>query len=127
MQVVQFEFERGNKIIIQIETKIKMEGFEKFEARTKYAFLGGMIACKLLLKLDNGVFNFKNTDIAHRETVEMTAKYVEGKSLQIEGKNNGESMWTYKAQRTTVSNNAKFEMTLNTLNTLEHSIQETTK
>ena len=61
VQVIQFELGKGNKKIIQLDTKIQMQE-EGFEARTKYALLGGKIAGKVLLKLENGVFNFKHTD-----------------------------------------------------------------
>merc|ERR1719513_508101 len=117
VQVLQFELEKGNKKYIQIETKIKMTGFN-IETRTKYAVLGGTIAGKVLLKLENGVFKFENTDSTTKDSVELTAKIDVGKTADIEAKKNGESMWTYKTQRTTVSNNAKFEMTLNTQMTL---------
>merc|ERR1711942_242218 len=117
VQKLQFELEKGNKKYIQIETKIKMSGFN-IETRTKYAVLGGTIAGKVLLKLENGVFNFKNTDSTTKETVELSAKYVEGKSLEIEGKKNGESMWTYKTNRSTKNNNKVFEMALDTEMTL---------
>merc|ERR1712002_760570 len=118
VQVLQFELEKGNKKYIQIETKIKMSGFN-IEARTKYAVLGGTIAGKVLLKLENGVFNFKHTDSTTDESVELTAKYIDGKSLEIEGKKNGESMWTYKTNRTKRKNNNKvFEMAFDTEMTL---------
>merc|ERR1712168_734299 len=89
-----------------------------FEARTKYAVLGGKIAGKILLKFSNGVFTLKNTDNGSKATFEMTVKLVPGKSLDIEGKKNGESMWTYKTRRNTQSSAAKFEMTLDTEMTL---------
>merc|ERR1711970_300171 len=106
------------KKYIQIDTKIKMGKNLNIEARTKYAVLGGKIAGKVLLKLENGVFNFENTDSTSKESVALTAKYVEGKSLEIEGKKNGESMWTYKTNRSTNNNNKVFEMTLDTEMTL---------
>merc|ERR1712121_87255 len=117
VQVVQFELEKGNKKFIQLDTKIKMSGLN-FEARTKYAVLGGKIAGKILLKFSNGVFTLKNTDNGSKATFEMTVKLVPGKSLDIEGKKNGESMWTYKTRRNTQSSAAKFEMTLDTQMTL---------
>merc|ERR1711931_117010 len=117
VQVVQFELEKGNKKFIQLDTKIKMTGLN-FEARTKYAVLGGKIAGKVLLKFSNGVFTLKNTDNGSKATFEMTVKLVPDKSLDIEGKKNGESMWTYKTRRNTQSSAAKFEMTLDTEMTL---------
>ena len=41
-QVIQFQLEKGNKEIIQLETKIQIDG-QYYEARTKYALLGGKI------------------------------------------------------------------------------------
>merc|ERR1711875_66507 len=117
MQVVQFELERGNKKVIQLDNKIKITGLN-FEARTKYAVYGGKIAGKVLLKFENSVFTFKNTDSASKESQELTVKVVPGDSLEIEGKKNDESMWTYKTKRTTKTNKKVFEMTLNTEMTL---------
>merc|ERR1712243_120202 len=113
MQVVQFELERGNKKVIQLDNKIKITGLN-FEARTKYAVYGGKIAGKILLKFENSVFTFKNTDSASKESQELTVKVVPGDSLEIEGKKNDESMWTYKTKRTTKTNKKVFEMTLDT-------------
>merc|ERR1712002_725613 len=60
-----------------------------------------------------------HTDSTSDESVELTAKYVDGKSLEIEGKKNGESMWTYKTNRTKRKNNNKvFEMAFDTEMTL---------
>merc|ERR1712050_551551 len=71
VQVVQFELEKGNKKFIQLDTKIKMSGLN-FEARTKYAVLGGKIAGKILLKFSNGELTLKNTDNGSKATFEMT-------------------------------------------------------
>merc|ERR1712013_875248 len=62
VQVLQFELEKGNKKYIQIETKIKMDGLN-IETRTKYAVLGGTIAGKVLLKLENGAFKTRNNKV----------------------------------------------------------------
>merc|ERR1711887_199418 len=119
VRVVQFELEKGNKKFIQLDTKIKMDiASQTFEARTKYAVLGGKIAGKVLLKYANKVFTFKNTDGASKETLELTANINVGNTADIEAKKDGKSMWTYKTKRTTVSDNTKFEMTLDTEMTL---------
>merc|ERR1712212_15122 len=121
-QVVQFELEKGNKKFIQLDTKIRMDiGKQTFEARTKYAVLGGKIAGKILLKYGNKLFTFKNTDSASKDSLELTAKIDVGHTADIEAKKNGESMWTYKTKRTTVSDATKFEMTLDTEMTLSSS------
>jgi len=123
IQVIQFELEKGNKKFVQLDTKMK-HGFREglaldFEIRTKYAVLGGKIAGKLLLKFEeNREFTFKNTDSASKSSVEFTAKVVPGESLDIEGKKDGESMWTYKTRRSTTTSAAMFKMTINTEMTL---------
>jgi len=120
MQVFQFDLERGNKKFIQFETKLKMTrsglciGFCGFEARTKYAVLGGTITGKVLLKFEPGVLSFKNTDSSSNESVELTVKVNPGGRLEIEGKKNEETMWIYKTKHTTRNNNKVFELTLDT-------------
>merc|ERR1711887_146196 len=122
MQVVQFELEKGNKKFVQLDIKLKMDIIaQTFEARTKYAVLGGKIAGKVLLKYGNKVFTFKNTDSKSKKTLELTAKIDVGNTANIEAKKNGKSLWTYKTKRTTVSDNTKFEMTLDTEMTLSSS------
>merc|ERR1719300_1780284 len=102
INILQMELEKGNKKFLQIDTKIKKDiAAGSFEARTKYAVLGGTIAGKVLLKFSNGVFQFKNTDADSKDSIELIVKLDMGKSLHIEGKKNGESMWTYDTKRTT--------------------------
>merc|ERR1712128_331609 len=115
---VQVELEKGNKKLIQIDAKIKLDiQAMSLEAKAKYAVLGGVISGQLNLKFENGVLILKNTDSA-KETIELTVKVVPGESLNIEGKKNGESMWTYKTSRTTKRTGDVFEMTLDTDMTL---------
>ena len=98
------------------------EWFPLLDCRPKILWLlGGKIAGKVLLKYANKVFTFKNTDGASKETLELTAKIDVGNTADIEAKKNGESMWTYKTKRVTVSDNTKFEMTLDTEMTLSNS------
>ena len=72
-----------------------------FEARTKHTILGGKIAGKVLIKLENNVINLKNTDGESKDSLELIVKAALGESLSIEGKQNGESMWTYNTKRST--------------------------
>jgi len=129
VQVIQFELEKGNKKIIQLDTKIQMQeearSLKKFEARTKYALLGGKIAGKFLLLFNEGLLTLKWTDDGTKETLEMTVKVIPERrpgdytSLELEGKKNGESMWTYKLGQNTQNFPARnFEMTLKTKTTL---------
>merc|ERR1711892_886135 len=119
VNVIQIELEKGNKKFIQIDTKIKKDRHaHSFEARTKYAVLGGKIAGKLLLKLENNVFTLKKTDGETKDSVELIVSVALGESLRIEGKKNEESMWTYTTKRITKNSNEVFELTLDTEMTL---------
>merc|ERR1711892_915950 len=98
---VQVELEKGNKKLVQIDAKVKVDiQAMSFKTHAKYSVLGGVISGQLNLKFENSVLYFKNTDSA-KETIELTVTVVPGQSLDIEGKKNGESMWTYKTSRTT--------------------------
>merc|ERR1740137_418838 len=119
VNVIQIELEKGNKKFIQIDTKIKKDlHAHSFEARTKYAVLGGKIAGKVLLKLENNVFTLKKTDGETKESIELIVNVALGESLSIEGKKNEESMWTYTTKRSTKNTNEVFELTLDTEMTL---------
>merc|ERR1711892_736021 len=89
VNVIQIELEKGNKKFIQIDTKIKKDlHAHSFEARTKYAVLGGKIAGKLFLKLENNVFTLKKTDGETKDSIELIVSVALGESLRIEGKKN---------------------------------------
>merc|ERR1740137_49734 len=119
VNVIQIELEKGNKKFIQIDTKIKKDlHAHSFEARTKYAVLGGKIAGKVLLKLENNVFTLKKTDGETKDSIELIVNVALGESLIIEGKKNEESMWTYTTKRSTKNSNEVFELTLDTEMTL---------
>merc|ERR1712048_274841 len=81
-----------------------------FETMTKYSLLGGAIQGQIKMKFEDGQLNLKNE--AAGETIELRVKIVPGQSADIECKKNGESMWSYKTQRTTVNTPEKFEMDL---------------
>merc|ERR1719513_383372 len=62
----------------------------------------------------------KGVQVLQFELEKGNKKYIqiETKILEIEGKKNGESMWTYKTNRSTKNNNKVFEMALDTEMTL---------
>merc|ERR1712227_665595 len=108
---VKVEFERGNKKVVQIDSKIK-KNIPKlyFETMTKCSLLGGAVQGQFKAKFEDGQLNLKNE--AQGEKIELRVKIVPGQSADIECKKNGESMWSYKTQRTTVNTPEKFEMDL---------------
>merc|ERR1719228_143651 len=114
---VQVQLDRGNKKFLQLDSKIRADlANQKFEAKIKYALLG-KISGSVIVKFDTNTFLVKNTDAAE-VTTELTLKVIPGEALNIEGKKNGESMWTYKTSRTTTTVGGVFEMTLDTDMTL---------
>merc|ERR1719228_1185321 len=99
---VQVQLERGNKKLLQLDSKIKADlAHQKLEAKIKYALLG-KISGSVIVKFGDYTFFVKNTDTA-KQTIEFTVKATPGEPLIIEGKKNGESMWTYKIKRTTTT------------------------
>merc|ERR1719431_2033331 len=113
---VQVQLERGNKKLLQLDSKIRADlSNKKLEAKIKYALLG-KISGSVIVKFDTNTLSVKNT--AAKETIELTLKVIPGEALNIEGKKNGESMWTYKINRTTTTAGGVFEMTLDTDMTL---------
>merc|ERR1719430_1580246 len=114
---VQVQIERGNKKLLQLDSKIRADlTNKKLEAKIKYALLG-KISGSVIVKFDTNTFFVKNTDAAE-VTTELTLKVIPGEAMNIEGKKNGESMWTYKTSRTTTTAGGVFEMTLDTDMTL---------
>merc|ERR1711970_1637141 len=114
---VQVELEKGNKKLFQVDSKIKADmAATKFDAKVKYVLLG-TISGSVQIKYDQGTLSLKNAD-SKKNTLELWVTVVPGQTLSIEGKKNGESMWTYKSTRTTNIDNTQFEMTLDTDMTL---------
>jgi len=117
-QTVRVELEKGNKKLIQVDTKMKLNTQAmQLLAKSKYSILGGVIAGKVDIKFENSVLTVKNID-ASKESVELMVKVIPGESLNIEGKKNEESMWTYKTKRTTTNTNDVLEVSLVTDMTL---------
>ena len=117
---VQVQLEKGNKKFLQLDSKIRADlANQKLEGKIKYALLR-KISGYVLVKFDTNTFVVKDTDAA-KETTELTVTVIPGASLNIEGKKNGESMWTYKTSRTTTMTGMTLvtDMTLNS-NSMVH-------
>merc|ERR1711970_1648836 len=114
---VQVQLERGNKKFLQLDSKIRADlANQKLEAKIKYALLG-KISGSVIVKFGDYTFFVKNTDAA-KETIEFTVKANPGEALTIEGKKNGESMWTYKINKTTITGGGVFEVIIDSDMTL---------
>merc|ERR1719431_2061172 len=114
---VKVEMEKGNKKVVQIDSKIKKNiPALYFETRTKYSLLGGALAGTIKMKFENGQLNLENE--LNGEKTELRVKAIPGESLEMEAKKNGVQMWIYKTQRTTTNTPEKLEMELVTDMTL---------
>merc|ERR1712110_533149 len=114
---IKIEMEKGNKKVVQIDSKIKKNiPALYFETKTKYSLLGGALAGTIKMKFENGQLNLEND--LNGEKAELRVKAIPGESLEMEAKKNGVQMWIYKTQRTTTNTPDKFEMELVTDMTL---------
>merc|ERR1719500_443042 len=114
---VKVEMEKGNKKVVQIDSKIKKNiPALYFETKTKYSLLGGALAGTIKMKFENGQLNLENE--LNGEKTELRVKAIPGESLEMEAKKNGVQMWIYKTQRTTTNTPDKLEMELVTDMTL---------
>merc|ERR1712038_2169826 len=114
---IKMELVRGNKKVVQIDSKIKKNiPALYFETKTKYSLLGGALTGTIKMKFENGQLNLEND--LNGDKIELRVKVIPGDSVDIEAKKNGVTMWTYKTKRTTVSTPEKFEMDLVTDMTL---------
>ena len=114
---IKMELVRGNKKVVQIDSKIKKNiPALYFETKTKYSLLGGALTGTIKMKFENGQLNLEND--LNGDKIELRVKIIPGDSADIEAKKNGVTMWTYKTKRTTVSTPEKFEMDLVTDMTL---------
>merc|ERR1712001_629555 len=114
---VKIEMEKGNKKVVQIDSKIKKNiPALYFETKTKYSLLGGALAGTIKMKFENGQLNLEND--LNGDKIELRVKIIPGDSADIEAKKNGVTMWTYKTKRTTTRTPEKFEMELVTDMTL---------
>merc|ERR1712045_270750 len=116
---VKTDLSKGGKKALQVDSKVKADPSQKsYSTKTVYSVMGGIIQGTIVLKYEGGVLTFSNVDKNTKDKIEFKFALDYGKSLYIEGKKNGEVMWSYKSLRTTVDTPNKFEMTLNTDMTL---------
>lgn len=114
---IKVEMEKGNKKVVQIDSKIKKNiPALYFETKTKYSLLGGALAGTIKMKFENGQLNLEND--LNGEKMELRVKAIPGESLEMEAKKNGVQMWIYKTQRTTTNTPDKLDMELVTDMTL---------
>merc|ERR1712168_1080245 len=112
---VKIDLSKGNRKALQVDSKVKADpASSKYSTKTQYSVMGGVIQGTIMMKYEDGVLTFSNTDKATKDKVEFKFHLIPGKSLEIEGKKKGETMWTYKTIRTTVNTADKFELNMDT-------------
>ena len=112
---VKTDLSKGGKKALQVDSKVKADPSQKsYSTKTVYSVMGGIIQGTIVLKYEGGVLTFSNVDKNTKDKIEFKFALDYGKSLYIEGKKNGDTMWTYNTLRNTVNNDDKFEMTLET-------------
>lgn len=116
---VKIDLSKGNRKFLQVDAKVKADPKNKeFSTKTIYSAMGGIIQGTITMKYADKKFTFSNTDKNTKDKIELSVFADIGHKLEIEGKKNGKSMWTYKTSRTTVSDSSKFELSMDTDMTL---------
>jgi len=112
---VKIDLSKGNRKALQVDAKVRADpSNSQYSTKTIYSAMGGVIQGTIMMKYENKEFTFSNTDKNTKDKVELRVYLNPGEKLEIEGKKNGDSMWTYKTLRSTVNTDDKFELTLNT-------------
>merc|ERR1711863_210965 len=90
----------------------------QYSTKTIYSVLGGVIQGTIIMKYENKEFTFSHVNKDTKEKMDLRVFLNPGHKLEIEGKKNGESMWTYSTTRTTVNDANTFDLNLETDMTL---------
>merc|ERR1719216_391633 len=90
----------------------------QYSTKTKYSVMGGVLQGTVVMKYENKEFTFTHVDKDKKEKMELRVFLNPGQKLEIEGKKNGVSMWTYSTLRKTISNANTFDLTFETDMTL---------
>jgi len=117
---IMIEFEKENRKVVQIDFKIKNVSPSYFETKTKYSLHGGARKGILRLKFDNNQLHIENELLDPNEKLELRVKVIPGQTFELEGKKNGEQMWSFKTIMTTINTAEKFEMNVTTDVTLNN-------
>merc|ERR1712001_802481 len=116
---IKVNIEKGNRKALQFDAKVKADPARmQYSTKTIYSVLGGVIQGTVIMKYENKEFTFSHTNKDTKEKMELRVFLNPGHKLEIEGKKNGESMWSYSTKRTTINDADTFDMTLETDMTL---------
>merc|ERR1712045_87043 len=109
----------GNRKVLQLDAKVKADPAKmQYNTKTVYSVMAGVLQGTVQMKFENKEFNFMHINKDTKEKMELRVFLDIGHKLEIEGKKNGESMWSYSTKRTTINDANKFDLTLETDMTL---------
>merc|ERR1711990_1284997 len=80
--------------------------------------MGGVIQGTVMAKFENKEFTFSHVNKDTKEKMDLRVFLNPGQKLEIEGKKNGEVMWSYSTKRTTINDANTFDLTMETDMTL---------
>ena len=116
---IKVNIEKGNRKALQFDAKVKADPAKmQYSTKTIYSVLGGVIQGTIIMKYENKEFTFSHVNKDTKEKMDLRVFLNPGHKLEIEGKKNGESMWTYSTTRTTVNDANTFDLNLETDMTL---------
>jgi len=116
---IQVDLTKGNRKALQVDAKVKADPASmQYSTKTKYSVMGGVLQGTVVMKYENKEFTFTHVDKDKKEKMELRVFLNPGQKLEIEGKKNGVSMWTYSTLRKTISNANTFDLTFETDMTL---------
>jgi len=116
---IKVNLEKGNRKALQVDAKVKADPANmQYSTKTVYSVMGGVIQGTVMMKFENKEFTFSHVNKDTKERMDLKVFLDIGHKLEIEGKKNGEIMWSYSTTRTTVNDANRFDMSLETDMTL---------
>merc|ERR1711953_666050 len=118
-QRVKVNLTKGNRKALQFDAKVKADPAKmQYSTKTIYSVLGGVIQGTIIMKFENKEFKFMHINKDTKEKMDLRVFLNPGQKLEIEGKKNGEVMWSYSTKRTTINDANTFDLTMETDMTL---------
>merc|ERR1712024_234204 len=112
---IKVNIEKGNRKALQVDAKVKADPANmQYSTKTIYSVMGGVIQGTVMAKFENKEFTFSHVNQDTKEKMDLRVFLDVGHKLEIEGKKNGEVMWSYSTKRTTINDANTFDMTLET-------------
>merc|ERR1719411_1625950 len=112
---IKVNIEKGNRKALQVDAKVKADPANmQYSTKTIYSVMGGVIQGTVMAKFENKEFTFSHVNKDTKEKMDLRVFLDVGHKLEIEGKKNGEVMWSYSTKRTTINDANTFDMTLET-------------